>query len=167
MANVLPKAKQVAVIRALVDGVGVRATERITDTSRETVLSLLVRVGEGCAALHDRLVRNLACERIECDELWGFVQKKLRWVTDADPADYGDTWTWTALDPDSKLVAAYRIGKRDAAVCNGFLADLASRLVLDQRTDLPCASRSARTASGYTWTRSNAPSAAWSTTPRS
>src|SRR3954467_11029484 len=84
MANVLPRQKQIAVLNALVEGVSVRSTERMLDVSRETVLSLLVRVGEGCAALHNRMMRNLSCERIECDEIWAFVQKKQRHLTPED-----------------------------------------------------------------------------------
>src|SRR5437588_6552487 len=84
MANVLPRQKQVAVLSALVEGVSVRSTGRMLDVSRETVLSLLVRVGEGCAALHDRMMRDLPCQRIECDEIWGYVQKKQRHVRPRD-----------------------------------------------------------------------------------
>jgi IS1 family transposase len=101
------------------------------------VLSLLVRVGEGCAILHDRLVRNVNATRIECDELWGFVAKKQRHITDADPEAYGDQWTWTALDPDSKLVVSYLVGKRNGTACNTFVADLAARVAADQSTGLP------------------------------
>lgn len=78
MANILPRQKQIAVLSALVEGVSVRSAERMLDVSRETVLSLLMRGGEGCATLHNRMMRNLSCKRIECDEIWAFVQKKQR-----------------------------------------------------------------------------------------
>ncbi len=129
MANILQRQKQVAVLNALVEGVSVRSTERMLDVSRETVLSLLVRVGEGCAALHDRMMRELPCQRIECDELWGYVQKKQRNLTERDDAaQVGDTWTFVAIDADTKLVPAYRVGKRDAITAQAFVADLASRM---------------------------------------
>lgn len=129
MANILPRQKQVAVLNALVEGMSVRSTERMLDVSRETVLSLLVRVGEGCAALHDRLMRNLSCVRVECDEIWAFVQKKQRHLQKSDdPAIVGDTWTYVAIDAESKLVPAYRVGKRDQVDAGAFIADLASRL---------------------------------------
>ena len=128
MANVLPKAKQVAVLNALVEGVSVRATERMLDVSRETVLSLLVRVGEGCAALHDKTMRELRCSHVECDEIWGYVQKKQRHVTERDTAEVGDTWTFVAIDADSKLVPSYLVGKRDTETTRAFVADLASRM---------------------------------------
>lgn len=129
MANVLPRQKQVAVLNALVEGVSIRSTERMLDVSRETVLSLLVRVGEGCAELHDRMMRDLPCQRIECDEIWGFVQKKQRHVTPEDDASaVGDTWTFVGIDADTKLIPAYRVGKRDAQTTHEFVADLASRM---------------------------------------
>src|SRR5713226_505504 len=114
MANILPRPKQIAVLNALVEGVSVRSTERMLDVSRETVLSLLVRVGEGCNQLHDSMMRDLPCERIECDEIWGFIQKKQRRVTAADDAgQVGDAWTFVGIDADTKLIPAYRVGKRD------------------------------------------------------
>src|SRR6266850_6356620 len=113
MANILPKTKQVAVLNALAEGVSIRSTERMLDVSRETVLSLLVRVGEGCAALHDRMMRELPCQRIECDEIWGFVQKKQRHVTGTyDASQVGDTWSFVGFDADSKLIPSYLVGKR-------------------------------------------------------
>lgn len=125
----LPRHKQVAVVNALVEGCSVRATERMVDVSRETVLSLLVRVGEGCAAIMDQTMVNLPCERLELDEIWAFVQKKQRRVSDLDDAaSVGDTWTFVALDAETKLVPAYFVGKRNAENTNSFVADLASRL---------------------------------------
>src|SRR5438045_4827806 len=129
MANVLPRKKQVAVLNALVEGVSIRSTERMLDVSRETVLSLLVRVGEGCAALHDTMMRDLPCGRIECDETWGFVQKKQRHVRPTDNfVEVGDTWTFVAIDAESKLIPAYMVGKRDAYTTHLFVRALASRM---------------------------------------
>jgi IS1 family transposase len=129
MANVLPKAKQVAVLNALVEGCSVRSTSRMTDVSIPTVLSLLVRVGEGCVALHDRVMRDLRCTHVECDEIWAYVGKKQRQVTKSDDASQvGDTWTFVAIDADSKLIPAYRVGKRDMANTVAFVDDLRSRL---------------------------------------
>jgi hypothetical protein len=70
--NVLPREKQLAVLNALVEGVSIRGTERLTGVCREAILSLLVRVGNGCAALLDERMRDLTCERLEIDELWAF-----------------------------------------------------------------------------------------------
>jgi IS1 family transposase len=129
MANVLPRDKQLAILRCLVEGCSVRATERMVDVSRETVLSLLVRVGEGCEKLLDCTMRGLKCECIEVDEIWGFIQKKQRQVKKGeDTTNAGDMWTYIALDADTKLIPSFLVGKRNAANTNAFVADLASRL---------------------------------------
>ncbi len=129
MANVLPRSKQIAVLSALVEGVSVRGTERLTGVSREAILSLLVHVGNGCAALLDERMRDLPCERLEIDELWAFVQKKQRHVKESDDASrVGDTWTYVAIDAETKLVPCFLTGKRTEATTQTFISDLASRL---------------------------------------
>ena len=129
MANILPRTKQLAILNALVEGNSVRSTERMTDVNRETVLSLLVRVGSGCAKLLDSTMRNLSCTRIELDEIWDYVAKKQRHVTEEDDAqNVGDQWTFVAIDAETKLVPCYLVGKRDGKNANKFVADLASRL---------------------------------------
>ncbi len=62
--NILPRDKQVEAIAALCEGVSVRATERVTGVNRGTILSLGVRVGDGCARLHDAMMRGLHVSRI-------------------------------------------------------------------------------------------------------
>src|SRR5438876_1105149 len=129
MANVLPVEKQEAVIRCLVNGSSVRATERITGVHRDTTLRLMQRVAAGCEIIADEHMRGLSCERVQVDELWCYVGKKQRHVTPLDDArECGDFWTWIAIDQDTKLVPCYRIGKRDHANANAFVCDLASRL---------------------------------------
>lgn len=129
MANVLPRSKQVAVVHALVEGCSLRSTARMTDVDRETVGTLLVRVGDGCAALLNDTMRNLTCERLELDELWAFVGKKQRHVKASDPTwRVGDTWTYLATDAKTKLVPSFMVGKREEATTRAFVKDLASRL---------------------------------------
>lgn len=128
MANVLAHHKQISVLRALVEGCSIRSTERMVGVSRETVLSLLVRVGEGCAEVLDDTMRNLSSTHIEVDEIWGYVGKKQRRVKKTDGVAVGDTWTYVALDADSKIVASYLVGKRTTANTSAFMADLAGRL---------------------------------------
>ena len=129
MSNVLPRSKQLAVLSALVEGVSVRGTERLTGVCREAILSLLVRVGDGCAALLDQRMRDLPCKRLEIDELWAFVQKKQRHVRETDDASrVGDTWTYVAIDAETKLVPCFLTGKRNIETTNTFISDLASRL---------------------------------------
>lgn len=129
MAHVLPRDKQVAVISALTEGCSMRSTARMTGVDRETVGTLLARVGEGCASLLDDTMRELPCKRLEIDELWAFVGKKQRHVTKEDDATrVGDTWTYVAIDADTKLVPTFLVGKRDEEHTRIFIADVAARL---------------------------------------
>ncbi len=128
MANALPRSKQVAVIAALTEGCSLRSTSRMTGVDRETVGTLLARVGEGCEALLNDTMVNLPCTRLELDELWAFVGKKQRNVKSTDAASKGDTWTWLAIDAETKLVPSFLVGKRTQTDADLFIADLAKRL---------------------------------------
>ena len=129
MANNLPASKQVAVLSALVEGCSVRSVSRLTGAHVGTILKLLVRVGEGCEALSDAMMRELPLTHVECDEIWGYVQKKQRWVTDKDDRSrVGDIWTFVAIDADTKLIPTWKVGKRTAETTRAFVADLKGRL---------------------------------------
>ena len=128
MANVLKTEKQIAVIAALAEGSSIRSIERITGINRNTIMNLGVRVGKGCARLLDNKMRNLECNNLQFDELWGFIGKKERHVNQFDDATKGDVWTFVALDADTKLIPSFRVGKRTAANTQAFVADVASRI---------------------------------------
>jgi len=84
MANILPRDRQVAVIAALAEGNSIRSTERLLGIHRDTIMRLGARIGNGCAALHDAMMRDLNVPIIEMDELWSFVGKKQKgnWLLD-------------------------------------------------------------------------------------
>jgi len=128
MANVLPKDAQIQVIAALAEGSSIRAIERMTGVHRDTIMRLGVKIGQGCTVLMDEQMRNLPCTRFELDEIWGFVGKKERNVKPEDGNDVGSVWTFCAIDAETKLVPAFRVGERDAATANAFLADIAGRM---------------------------------------
>ena len=89
--NRLSLERRTQVINCLVEGNSIRSTERMTDTHRDTVMRLLVEVGEGCSALMDEHMRGLDCRRVQVDEIWTFVQKKQRHLTEEDdPRRVGD-----------------------------------------------------------------------------
>jgi IS1 family transposase len=128
MANVLDKDKQIAVIGALAEGSSIRAIERMSGVHRDTIMRLGMKVGKGCAGLLNYKMRNLSCQNIQVDELWGFIGKKERHVQPTDDPQYGDVWTFCAIDADTKLVPSFKVGKRNAATANAFVSDVASRL---------------------------------------
>lgn len=133
--NKLSMSRRTQIISCLVEGNSIRSTERMTDTHRDTIMRLLVEVGEGCSRIMDETMRNLTCQRLQVDEIWAYVQKKQRYVTPwEDHSRVGDQWTFVALDADTKLVPVHRVGKRDLPTARAFMADLAGRL--DNRVQL-------------------------------
>jgi len=128
MANVLGTDKQIAAISALCEGSSIRSVERQTGIHRDTIMRLGVRVGKGCTALMDAKMQNLGCTRLEMDEVWGFIGKKDKHVRPDDDPQYGDAWTFCAIDSDTKLVPAFKVVKyRDVAVATEFMRDVADR----------------------------------------
>ncbi|MBL8515185.1 MAG: DDE-type integrase/transposase/recombinase, partial [Betaproteobacteria bacterium] len=113
-----------------------RSISRVADVSINTVTKLLVDAGKVCAALHDEQVRGIKAQRIQCDEIWSFCGSKQKNVADENKGvlGHGDVWTWTAIDPDSKLICGYLAGKRDAQYAHAFMLDLATRI--DTRVQL-------------------------------
>jgi IS1 family transposase len=128
--NKLSVEEKTRIIGALVEGNSIRATCRMTGHSKGAVLKPLAEVGQACMDFHDRKVRNVRSRRIQCDEIWAFcyakeknVPKKLK-----GQFGYGDVWTWTAIDADSKLCVSWNVGDRSAQTAYAFIHDLAERL---------------------------------------
>ena len=113
MAYVLAKEKQVAVVAALAEGSSIRSIERMTGINRNTIMNLGVRIGQGCAVLLNEKMRNLQCNFLQFDEIWGFIGKKQKHVQPMDDPQLGDVWTFCAIDAETKIVPAFKVGKRD------------------------------------------------------
>jgi len=128
MANILGTDKKIAIIGALAEGSSIRSIERITGVHRDTIMRLGVKVGQGCTALMDAKMRNLSCNRLEVDEIWGFVGKKERNVKQGEGKEIGSVWTWCALDAETKIVPTFRCGDRSPASATAFMQDVASRM---------------------------------------
>jgi IS1 family transposase len=128
--NKLPSAKRVLILQMLCEGSSMRSIARTADVSINTVAKLLVDAGKACAAFHDEHVRGVKAQRVQCDEIWSFTYAKQKNVASAKaaPEEAGDTWTWTALDAESKLIVSWLVGGRDAEYASAFMNDLASRL---------------------------------------
>jgi IS1 family transposase len=102
-----------AVIAALCEGVSIRATERLHSIHRDTIMRLGVKVGQGCNALHGKLMVNLQVSRVEFDEAWSFVKKKRRNIKENDPDTVGDQFIYIAMDSTSKAIISWLVGKRN------------------------------------------------------
>jgi len=120
---------RVSILSALVEGVGINATSRMTGVSNNTVLKLLRDIGPACDRYHNEHVRNLKSKRVQADEVWSFVHAKDKNISEEQKRfGVGSVWTWTALDADSKLLISYLVGLRDAGYAYEFMTDVASRL---------------------------------------
>jgi IS1 family transposase len=128
MANILPKDKQIAVVSMLAEGSSIRAIERITGTNRNTIMNLGVRIGQGCAKVLDAKMRDLTCHFLQFDEIWGFIGKKEKHRMINDDPTLGDVWTFCAIDAETKIVPAFKVGKRTNVTANAFVGDVAARL---------------------------------------
>lgn len=128
--NRLSVDRQATIIRALVEGNSIRSVERMTNTHRDTIMRLGVRVGQACQDFSRQRLRPLRCDRIELDEIWCFVGKKQDHIPAGhDTSHVGDFWTWVAIDPDTKLVPSWVVGKRDARSAQRLMTDLRSRVI--------------------------------------
>src|ERR1700691_333133 len=128
--NKLPLAKRVQILSMLVEGSSCRSISRVADVSLNTVYKALINAGSACPLFHDKTVRGVASKRVQCDEVWSFCYSKQKNVATAKRQDlaYGDVWTWTALDSDSKLILSWIVGGRDASYALGLMDDLRQRL---------------------------------------
>lgn len=134
--NKLPLEKRVQVLSMLCEGSSMRAVSRVVGISINTVVKLLIDAGNACEDFHNARVRQVPAKRVQCDEIWAFCYAKAKNA----PADKkaageaGDVWTWTAIDPDSKLIISWMVGGRDNETGTDFMRDLAFRLA--QRVQL-------------------------------
>ncbi|HEY5048507.1 MAG TPA: IS1 family transposase [Rhizomicrobium sp.] len=128
--NKLPPEKRAQVLHLLCEGSSMRAITRITGASKNAVARLLVTAGKACNEYQDRALVNLPCKRIQVDEIWAFTHCKQSTVATAKaaPRDAGDTWTWTAICADTKLMPSWYVGSRDTESAMMFMDDLAKRL---------------------------------------
>lgn len=126
--NQLSTEKRAAVIAALVEGNSLRGAARLTGVARMTIEKLVRELGAACFEYHETHVRGLKSRRVQCDEIWSFIGAKQKNVPESKMYEWGDCWTWTAIDADSKLVVGYAVGPRSPWMARQFISDVASRL---------------------------------------
>ena len=128
--NILATDRRAEILNCLVEGCSMRSTSRLTGAAKKTVERLLVAAGTACADYMDKAMRNLNCKVLQVDEVWSFTYAKQKNVpaTMKEKAGIGDTWTWIAIDADSKLIPCWHVGKRNATDAYLFINDLKERL---------------------------------------
>jgi len=128
--NQLSIEERARILSALVEGNSIRSVCRMLGVAKRTVTRLLVEVGTACYEYQDRVMRDLPCRLVQCDEIWSYVGCKEKRVTPAkvEKGPCGDAWVWVAIDAESKLVPCWLVGKRDPGCATEFIQDLAGRL---------------------------------------
>lgn len=123
----LERSKALLCLSLLVEGNSVRSTERITGVHRDTILKLVVNVGEHCQRLMDERIQGIPFERVEADEVWGFVKKKEgnKRTEEIGNERIGDTYTFVAIEAKTKLIACFVLGRRDVETTYKFIRKLA------------------------------------------
>jgi RHS repeat-associated protein len=127
--NVLTKEQQAQVIAALVGGSSIRSVERMTGIHRDTIMRLMVRVGDGCDRVMDEMMRGLTCERLQLDEIWAYVGMKQKTAkAQGKVGEFGDAYTFVAIDADTKLVPCWSVARRTWSDTAEFIEDLRGRI---------------------------------------
>ena len=130
--NKLETAKRTQIMSMLVEGMSMRAVARVAGVSFNTVAKMLMEAADAADAYHDEHVRGIRGHRhIQCDEIWAFIHCKEgnRQFAKAAPEEAGDSWTWTAIDSESKLIVSYRVSShRDGQAALEFMDDLHRRV---------------------------------------
>src|SRR3984893_8474921 len=124
----LSRDKQIEIIAALSEGMGIRATARLTGANRETVGKLALQIGAGCVELHDRAMVGIRVNRLELDELWSFVGEKQK-QTKLHEYAKGDQYVFIGMAGTQKAIISYRVGKRDSETTDLFIRDLRERVL--------------------------------------
>lgn len=136
--NVTSIEKQIIALNALVEGNSIRSTERMTGLHRDTIMRLLVRAGDKCQEIMDTHLRGVYCKRMQIDEIFTYVFKKEKRLSAKErlQGEYGDQYLFVALDPDTKLVPTFTIGKRNLETTMVFMESLHEKLKGNGRIQL-------------------------------
>ena len=112
--------KRATILHALVEGMSIRGTSRMSGASTTTILKLLADVGAACNAYQDETLRGLRSEVVELDEIHSYIAKK-----------GDDVWCWIALDARTKLRITWHLGDRSQRSATAFCYDLSRRIKPD------------------------------------
>jgi IS1 family transposase len=107
----------------MLEGMSVRSVQRLTGLCRQTLADLILVVGENCERFLAETVKGVEAKEVQLDEIWSFVgmKEKTRAMRGKSPVEFGDSWTWLAIERDTKLILAHQVGQRDAESCWSFL----------------------------------------------
>jgi len=119
-----PQASILLALQLLIEGNSIRSTMRITGLDQNTILKAMVLAGEKCENLMARLIVNVPVRDVECDEIWGFIQKKEKRCKPEDDVNFGDAYCFVAIERNTKLVLNFALGKRNQRTTDSFIEGL-------------------------------------------
>lgn len=102
----LPVAKAIDCLKLILDGMSIRACERFTGVSRNTICDLIIEVGERCRDFMASHLQGVPVADVQVDEVWSYVGRKEKTkiiAKDYDPTT-GDSYAYIALERNSKLI---------------------------------------------------------------
>lgn len=102
----------------------------MTGVHNKTIMKLLMEIGTKCEQMMKEKMYCIRCGAVECDEIWTFVGKKegaMKAAERKENPELGDQYTYIALDPISKMIPAFHVGKRDSINTHQFIEDLSRR----------------------------------------
>jgi transposase-like protein/IS1 family transposase len=115
----------VLALSLLLEGMSIRSVQRLTGLCRQTLADLILTVGDNCQRFLEKTVRNVPVKDVQLDEIWSFVaMKEKSRIASKRSLDFGDSWTYVAIERDTKLVLAHHVGMRDSRSCEVALTKL-------------------------------------------
>lgn len=126
--------KAMLVLGMLLEGMSIRAASRLTSMDKDTICRLILEAGKRCQRFLDCNVVDVPVTDLQLDEIWSKVYCSPR-VQKARKLDesLGDSWTYLAVDRETKLIAAHHVGKRTSYDTDVFLARLRDAVDTSQR----------------------------------
>ncbi|MCX6121112.1 MAG: IS1 family transposase [Ignavibacteriales bacterium] len=127
--NTLSLEKKTLILNSLVEGNSIRSTERLTGVTKKAITKLLVEAGEQAKEILDTQLVNIKSNFVQVDEIWTYVGKKQKQLREGDSKELGDQYVFVAMDAETKLVPAFRVGKRTMDTTRTFIRDLQYRII--------------------------------------
>src|SRR5215210_777962 len=121
------KEKRAMILAGICEGMPMNAVTRMLKVGKKAVSRVIEETGEALANYMSDNFRDLRCKRVEMDEQWQYVGMHGQRMARKEERR-GDFWLWCAIDPDTKLVFSYRIGRRTRNTGEDFVADVAKRV---------------------------------------
>lgn len=113
----IEESKAISVAEHLSEGVSTKGTSRLVGVSAEAVRRLRRNLGDHSREFHDERVVDLETTSVQMDERYGYVRNK------GEPF-----WEATAIDPESRLLVSFVVGRRNESLIGELMESTKRRL---------------------------------------